>query len=175
MSRSLLSFVVAVAAFSLTGLSAVPSYAANVTGVISEASGKPVPGVTVTVENQAGKVLQAAVSGKHGSFAIKGLNPDSYRFMLNLDKSGFKNGAPVVAFVSGKGLVVNWMVSASAAPIAVAHPGSDVQLAAGDPFGMTWQQFLLLGGAVVAGGTVGGVAAAGGFSGGSGNVASASK
>ena len=178
MNSTRISVVIVVAALALAMLVSPPAWAASVSGVITDGSNKPVQGMTVIAQNQAGHPVQSAISGANGAYAMSDLKTGDYRLTLDPGKLGFKAGAPVAAFVSDKGLTVNWVVSASAEPIALAHPGSADQLAAADPFGFTWPGFLMFGGLVTAGlgGVVGGVAAAGGFSGsGGGGVASSSK
>lgn len=155
--------IAAIAAVTLMALAVLspPAHAADVFGVVTEASGTPVQGVKVIAENRSGQALQSAVSGKQGSFKMSGLRPGAYyRFALDTGKSGFKSGAPVEAFVSAKGLILKWIVSPTAAPIALAKEATSDQVAADDPFGLTWTQLALIGGTIVIGGTASGVAAA---------------
>jgi hypothetical protein len=177
MNRTRLSVVVAIVALGLTTAAALPAFAANVSGVITDATGKPVEGAKVVVQAPNWQPLQTAVTGAKGEYAIKGLAPGEYLFALDPGSgAGFKKGESAAAFISDQGLTLDWTVSATADPIALARPASAEQVAAGDPFGLTWPQFALLGGAIVGTGTALGVAgAAGGFSGGSGSVASSSK
>jgi hypothetical protein len=180
MNRTPISVVVAVVALGLTTLAALPAFAANVAGVIADATGKPVQGMKVIAETQKSQPVQAVLTGSKGGYAIKNLTPGGYLFALEPGGAGFKKGESVAAFVPDEGLTLDWTVSATADPIALARVGTAEQVAAGDPFGLTWAQFALLGGVVVGTGTALGVAAAsGGFSGGSGggsgSVASSSK
>jgi hypothetical protein len=174
MNRTRISVVVAIVALAFTMSVALPAFAANVSGMITEASGKPVRGVTVIAQNQSGQTVQTAVSGQDGSFAISGLGTGGYRFAIDPGKLSFKSGAPVAAFVSDKGLTLNWVLSPNADPIALAKDGVADQIAADDPFGFTWPQLALLGGAVAIGGAASGVAAVESSSG-SESIASSSK
>ncbi len=149
----------AVVVAAITMLAALPVFAANVSGVITDLSGKAVSGVTVIVQNQSGTAVQSAVSAKHGTFAISGINSGSYRFLIDPGKLNFKSGAPVAAFVPDRGLTLNWVLSPDADPIALAKEGVTDQGAANDPFGFTWPQLALIGGAVAIGGAAIGVAA----------------
>jgi hypothetical protein len=176
MNRTHVSVVVAVAALGLTTLAALPALAANVSGLIADATGKPVQGAKVIAQTPKWQPIQTAVTGSRGEYTMKDLAPGEYRFALDPGSgAGFKQGS-AAAFVPDGGLTLDWTVSATADPIALARVGAAEQVAAGDPFGLTWPQFALLGGAIVGTGTALGVAAAGGgFSGGSGPVASSSK
>src|SRR5579859_1956378 len=176
MNRTRISVVVAVAALGLTTLATLPAFAANVSGVITDATGKPVQGVMVIAQTQKWQPLQTAITGSKGEYAIEDLTPGEYLFALEPGSAGFKKGESAAAFVPDRGLTLDWTVSATADPIALAQPATAEQVAAGDPFGLTWPQFALLGGTIIGAGTALGVAAAGGgFSGGSGSVASSSK
>jgi hypothetical protein len=175
MNRKTLSAVIALG---LTLAPALAAFAADVTGAIKQASGKPVPGVSVVARSGSGQVLQTAVSKEDGGFTLSGLVPSAYQFSIDLGKSGFKSGPPVAVYLSDKGLTLNWILSATGQPLVTAREGTKAELAADDPFGLTWPQFALVGGTIVGAGTSLGVAAAaGGFSGGSGNggIASSSK
>lgn len=174
MNRTRISVVVAVAALGVTVLAALPAFAATVAGVVTDATGKPVQGIKVIAQTQKLQPVQTALTGAKGEYAITDLASGQYLFALEPGNGGFKKGEPAAAFVPQEGLILDWTVSASADPIALARPA---EVAAGDPFGLTWPQFGLVGAAFVAaaGTALGATAASGGFSGGGGTVASSSK
>ena len=157
-------------------LVAWPALAANVSGVVTDAAGKPAAGIKVMAQSTAGKTIQSAVCGTHGEYELTGLPSADYHFALDSGSAGFKKGEPVGAFVPEKGLTLNWVVSASSDPIAYAQPALDAQVAAGDPFGLTMGEFIGVSALAMAGAggvAVGAYGAAGGFS--SGQTASPSK
>lgn len=175
MNRTRFSVIVAVAALGLTTLAAFAAFAANVSGVISDATGKPVEGVRVIAQTQKWQPMQTAVTGSKGEYAIKDLAPGKYLFALEPGSAGFRKGESAAAFVPDEGLTLDWTVSATADPIALARPATAEQIAGGDPFGLTWAQFEVVGGTIIAAGTaLGAAAAGGGFSGGSGGSGSGS-
>jgi hypothetical protein len=176
MGRMHFSSFVALGASALMLLITSPVLAADLHGTVVQVSGKPVPGVSVIARNQAEQMLQKSISDANGAFTMTGLAPGTYQFVIDAGKSGFKGGAPVIEGVSDKGSNIKWVLSSTADPIVVAQNDITDPLAAGDPLGLTWPQFALIGGTIVGLGTSLGVAAAGGgFSGGSGSVASSSK
>ncbi len=138
---------------------------ADIAGTVSDSQGNPVRGVQITVQAPAGHMVAQAVTSADGKYQISGLNPGTYDYALNPLQTGFKAGT-AISFLSFKGLTINWKLSSKAPAIALASEGTEVALE-GDPFGMTWPEFVgLVGGTIgaVAGGVVGGYAAAGGFS-----------
>jgi Carboxypeptidase regulatory-like domain len=165
-----------VAVVALTLLVALPAFAADVSGVITEASGTPIQGAKVIIQDQKWQPVQTAIAGPKGEYVVKDLAPGQYFFAIEPGSPAFKKGKPAVAFVSDAGLTMDWTVSAAAEPIALVREGAPEAVAAGDPFGLTWPQFALLSATVVGAGTAFGVAgASGAFSGGSSSVASSSK
>jgi hypothetical protein len=176
MNRADISMAVTLVTVALAILVGLAASAANLTGGITDQFGKPVQGMSVILQDQAGHPIQSARSGADGAYAMRDLKAGTYRLALDPGKLGFNSGTPMAAVVPDQGLTVNWVVSATAQPIALARSGSSDQVAAADPFGFTWPEFLEYGGVFAAGmgGLLGGVAATGGFSGGSG-VASSSK
>jgi hypothetical protein len=57
-------------------------------GVVRDQSGTPLPGVTITVQNEATKSERTAVTDVKGAFSIAWLNDGIYRIAVTLD--GFK-------------------------------------------------------------------------------------
>ena len=148
--------------FLITGSAA---FCAEVTGVISDLQGHPVSGVQIVVKDLAGKLSGQALADAKGHYAISGLSPNTYNYVLDPLTTRFKGGS-VVAALDANGLTIDWKVSDLNSALALAKQGSAAVLA-GDPFGLSMDEFagvVLLGTAVVAGGVIGGYAAAGGFS-----------
>jgi hypothetical protein len=147
---------------SLMGLSlalaATTGYCASVAGTVVNSERKPVQGLRVNALDNTGTVLGGAVSGAKGEYTIQGLADGTYRFALDTKMTIYQKGEPVVANVTAKGLTLNWIVSPTAPPIALAQPGLTSVLA-GDPFGMSMLAFSGLVTGVVGAGVVGGLAA----------------
>lgn len=142
---------------------------AEVAGMVTDSQGRPVGGVKIVVQNPAGKILAQAMTDAKGHYAIDGLSPDTYDYILNPLTTGFKGGS-AVSHLGPAGLTVNWKVSDAANAVALATRGGKEAIA-GDPFGLSMGEFasaVVLGAGVVAAGVVGGYGAAGGFSGSSG-------
>src|SRR5260370_29870907 len=125
---------------SLMGLSlalaATTAYCATVAGTVLNGDRKPVQGLRVNVLDKNGTVVGGAVSGAEGEYTIQGLADGTYRFALETKTTNYQTGEPVVGIVTAKGLTLNWVVSTTAPPIALAQPGLGSVLA-GDPFGMS--------------------------------------
>ena len=160
---------------SLMGLSlamaATTGYCADVVGAVFNSDRKPVQGLRINALDQTGTTVAGAVSGAKGEYTINGLADGTYRFALDTKMTNYQKGEPVIGIVTAKGLTLNWIVSPTAPPIALAQPGLTSVLA-GDPFGMSTLAFSGLVTGVVGAGAVGGLAASGGLGGG---VASPSK
>jgi Carboxypeptidase regulatory-like domain len=147
----------------------VAALCADVAGVVSDAHGHLIGGVTISARTKAGKTIARGTTDSQGRYELSGLAEGQYTYALDPAKTGFRAGT-AVAFLPGRGLTIDWTLSKRASALALAREGSE-QMVAGDPFGLTENQFIaaLVGGvAVVAGGTLGGYAAAGGFSSSSG-------
>jgi hypothetical protein len=153
-------------------MAATTGYCASVAGTVVNSDRKPVQGLRVNALDKTGGVTGSAVSGAKGEYSIQGLADGTYRFVLDTKMTKYQKGEPVVAIVTAKGLTLNWVVSTTAPPIALAQPGLTSFLA-GDPFGMTTLAFSGLVTGVVGAGVLGGLAASGGIGG--GGVASPSK
>ena len=160
---------------SLMGLSlalaATTGYCASVAGTVVNNARKPVQGLRVNALDHTGARMGGAVSGAKGEYTIQGLAEGTYRFALDTKMTNYQKGEPVVGIVTAKGLTLNWVVSPTAPPIALAQPGLTSVLA-GDPFGMSMLAFSGLVTGVVGVGVIGGLFASGGLGGG---VASPSK
>lgn len=78
------------------GLAVVPPAAAqfanaDLAGVVTDADGGALPGVTVTATESATGLSRSTVSAANGSYAIHGLRPGSYRLSFELE--GFQTAA----------------------------------------------------------------------------------
>jgi Carboxypeptidase regulatory-like domain len=138
------------------------AFCAEIAGTVADPQGHPVSGVKITVQEPAGKVVGQGIADAAGHYSIDGLAPNTYDFFLDPLTTGVKGGSGV-SYLDANGLTIDWKVSD--AKNALATPGSK-QKVAGDPFGMSMEEFVsvtVLATAVVAGGVVGGYGAAGGF------------
>lgn len=152
-----------------------PALCAVVSGVVTDSQGRPVANVQIVAQDSAGKTLAQAISDSKGHYAISGLSPNTYDYILEPRATGFKGG-DAVSYLGSKGLTINWKVSTAVEAAAMATHVGQEQIA-GDPFGLSMGEFvsaLVLGTGAVAAGTVGGYGAAGGFSGGSNHPTSPS-
>lgn len=61
---------------------------ANISGIVTDPSGAPVPGATINVTNTATNVITSAQSNESGSYSIRFLPPGRYDFAV--EASGFK-------------------------------------------------------------------------------------
>lgn len=139
--------------------------AALVVGVVTNAEGTAVEGVRIRAVNTSGKTVGQHISGADGHYTIDKLSNGQYVFKLDPLATGVKPGDGV-AYLSDKGLTIDWKVSA----IAIAMDDATI--------GTTWPGALTgwagvgagaLASGVVVGGTLGGMAAGGIFGGGSGS------
>jgi hypothetical protein len=153
-------------------MAATTGYCASIAGTVVDSDGKPVQGLRVSVLDKNGTVMGSAVSGTNGKYTIEGLADDTYRFALDTKMTNYQPGEPVVGIVTPKGLTLNWVVSTTARPLALAQPGLTGGAVAGSSLGMTTLAVSGLVTGVVGAGVVGGLAASGGIGGG---VASPSK
>jgi hypothetical protein len=161
----------------ILAVSSSPALCATVSGKVRDRSGKPVPGIILTVRDVSGKVIQSVLSGRQGEYSFASVRDGSYRVALDPGLYPYKKGGPVEVLVNGREIKLNWTVSASDSAVAIAEKGGLATLLAGSPFGLTTAEFVAV--SVAAAGAAGGIgvgafAADGGFGGG-GSVASPSK
>ena len=67
----------------------------DVTGTVKDALGRPIPAVTVALENGQGKTLEKTVSDTEGHFRFKGLAPGVYAVVA--EKKDFKQATAIVS------------------------------------------------------------------------------
>ena len=167
MKRQVVSVLAIGLSILIAGSSAI---CADVSGVVTDSQGHPVAGLKIAVQGPGGKIVNQAITDSSGHYAISGLPPDTYDYVLEPLGKGFKGGN-AVAYLDSKGLTINWKVSRAGDAVALATQGGQEQLA-GDPFGLSMGEFasaIVLGTAGAVAGVVGGYGAAGGFSGGPSN------
>ena len=70
------------------GVAAAQTGAASITGLVTDESGAPVPGVTVTATNQATNVTYIAVSNEAGNYTIAGVPVGTY--VVKAELTGFR-------------------------------------------------------------------------------------
>ncbi|HWX27085.1 MAG TPA: carboxypeptidase-like regulatory domain-containing protein [Steroidobacteraceae bacterium] len=89
---------------------------ADLVGRVANETGQPVAGVQVSAVDSTGASAGSVVSDAEGSYEIQGLKPGAYRLMLK--------GQTVVSYVPKEGLTVNWGLSKTAPPLAIAKLGA---------------------------------------------------
>ena len=62
---------------------------AGLAGVVTDADGEALPGVTVTASNEANGISRTTVTAVNGSYAINGLKPGLYEVSFQLE--GFQS------------------------------------------------------------------------------------
>ena len=107
-------------AFAIAGMlviiRATAASSADLVGHVADEMGQPVAGVQVTVLASTGASAGSAVSDAQGSYEIRGLKAGAYRLTLK--------GETVVSYVPADGLTVNWGLSKTAPPLAIAKLGA---------------------------------------------------
>jgi hypothetical protein len=89
---------------------------ADLVGHIANDTGEPAAGVKVSVVDSSGASAGAVVSDAEGSYEIRGLKPGLYKLALK--------GQAVMSYVPEEGLTVNWGLSKTAPPLAIAKAGA---------------------------------------------------
>jgi len=97
---------------------AAAGLSADIVGTIVSPAGAPIPGVTVSVQSQAGAAVGASVSDGGGEYAIHGLAPGTYTLMAK--------GQTAVAYLGDHGITVNWGIAPDSV-IAVGSQGTALQ------------------------------------------------
>ncbi|MGH8322733.1 MAG: carboxypeptidase-like regulatory domain-containing protein [Steroidobacteraceae bacterium] len=91
---------------------------ADLVGHVANDGGQPEPGVQVSVLDSSGAPAGSVVSNAEGSYEIRGLKPGLYTIALM--------GQSVMSYVPDEGLTVNWGVSRTAPPLAIAKAGASL-------------------------------------------------
>ena len=95
---------------------ATAASSADLVGHIANEMGEPVAGVQVSALTSTGASAGSSVSDTQGSYEIRGLMAGAYRLTLK--------GQTVVSYVPAEGLTVNWGLSKTAPPLAIAKLGA---------------------------------------------------
>jgi hypothetical protein len=95
---------------------ATVAWSADVVGHVANEAGQPVAGVQISLLGATGANEGSAVSDAQGSYEIRGLKAGAYRLMMK--------GQTVVSYVPTEGLTVNWGLSKTAPPLAIAKIGA---------------------------------------------------
>jgi len=95
---------------------ATAASSADLVGQVVDEMGQPVAGAQVSVLASTGASAGSAVSDTAGSYEIHGLKAGAYRLMLK--------GETVVSYVPAEGLTVNWGLSKTGPPLAIAKLGA---------------------------------------------------
>jgi hypothetical protein len=105
-----------VLAISIAALFALGSQApaAEIIGQVVDATGRPVSGVQIQVEDASGRSVGQAVSDSTGEYGLGGLGEGTYSLSAN--------GQSAVTYVGHGGVTVNWGVSGNSW-LATARPG----------------------------------------------------
>jgi len=101
-------------AFAIIRPSAASS--ADLVGRVAHEGGEPVAGIEISVTDSSGAAAGSSISDAEGSYEIRGLKPGIY-------KLGMK-GQTVMSYVPMEGLTVNWGLSKTAPPLAMAKLGA---------------------------------------------------
>ena len=88
---------------------------ADLVGRVANDTGEPAAGVGISVVDSSGASAGSVVSDAEGSYEIRGLKPGLYRLALK--------GQSVMSYVPEEGLTVNWGLSKTAPPLAMAKAG----------------------------------------------------
>lgn len=148
-----------------SALVATSARAALVVGIVTNTQDAPVEGVRIRAVNVSGRTIGQAVSGADGHYAITQLPKGQYVFKLDPLATGVKPGDGV-AYLSDKGLTLDWKVSLYAFALDDGAIGTSTP---GALSGWTGAAAGALASGAVAGGTLGGLAAGGVLGGGSGS------
>ena len=89
---------------------------ADLVGRVARDGGEPVAGAEISVSDSSGAAAASVVSDAEGSYEIRGLKPGLYKLGLK--------GQSVMSYVPKEGLTVNWGLSKTAPPLAIAKLGA---------------------------------------------------
>jgi Carboxypeptidase regulatory-like domain len=107
-------------ALALAGMFAImratAASSADLVGHVASDGGGPVAGVEISIADSSGAAAGSVVSDADGSYEIRGLKPGIYKLGLK--------GQSVMSYVPKEGLTVNWGLSKTAPPLAIAKLGA---------------------------------------------------
>jgi hypothetical protein len=113
------------AALAMTGAFAIiltaEAWSAEVVGHVANEAGQPAAGVQVSVLDSSGASAGSAVTDAEGSYRVRSLKPGPYTLVLK--------GQSVMSYVPTEGLTVNWGLSSTAQPLAIAKAGASATAA----------------------------------------------
>lgn len=97
-------------------MSVTPASSADIVGRVANETGGPAAGVEISVLDSSGAAAATVTTDAEGSYEIRGLKPGPYTLVLK--------GQSVMSYLPNEGLTVNWGLSPSAPPLAIAKVGS---------------------------------------------------
>jgi len=97
-------------------IAATKASSADLVGQVANETGRPAAGVQVSVLDSSGASAGSVVSNAEGSYEIRALKPGPYTIVLK--------GQSVMSYVPKEGLTVNWGLSHTAPPLAIAKVGA---------------------------------------------------
>lgn len=97
-------------------------HAADIEGRIVDPEGQGIAGIQISVENLQGAQMAQVVSDAQGNYAVRGLANGAYNLVAS--------GKSAVTYVGREGVTVDWGMSKTTAPIAVARRGTAATRAA---------------------------------------------
>ncbi|MGA9725350.1 MAG: carboxypeptidase-like regulatory domain-containing protein [Candidatus Binatus sp.] len=92
------------------------AWSADLVGHVANETGQPAMGVQVSVLDSSGAAAGSVVTDAEGSYRVRGLKPGPYTLALK--------GQSVMSYVPTEGLTVNWGLSSTALPLAIAKAGA---------------------------------------------------
>lgn len=108
------------ATLAMTGAFAIimtaAAWSADLAGHVANETGQPAAGVQVSVLDSSGAAAGSVVTDAEGSYRLRGLKPGPYTLVLK--------GQSVMSYVPAEGLTVNWGLSPTAQPLAIAKVGT---------------------------------------------------
>lgn len=108
------------AVLAMTGVFAIiltaAAWSADLAGHVANEAGQPAAGVQVSVLGSSGAAAGSAVTNAEGSYRVRNLKPGPYTLVLK--------GQSVMSYVPTEGLTVNWGLSSTAQPLAIAKAGA---------------------------------------------------
>lgn len=114
------------ATLAMTGAFAIiltaAAWSADVVGHVANETGQPAVGIQVSVLDSSGASAGSVVTDGEGSYRVRGLKPGPYTLVLK--GQSVTSYLPVMSYVPAEGLTVNWGLSPTAQPLAIAKAGA---------------------------------------------------